>query len=141
MAIDRLTLKDYINVYYFNPSRPYPRRWEKINLNFYFHTSLWCFKGFHEGLKGLYKTFWGTTKKSQNKNLNKFLFYYNFLRWTEREGLIELLKSWLHAFSISSVFVLNSTLCFHILLKGCLILIHRHHFCFLVQISLKIYSF
>ena len=33
----------------------------KINLNFYFHTSLWC-------LKGLHKTFWGITKKCENKN-------------------------------------------------------------------------
>ena len=29
----------------------------KINLNFYFHTSLWCLKRFCEGLKGLHKTF------------------------------------------------------------------------------------
>ena len=29
----------------------------KINLNFYFHTSLWCLERFYEGLKGLYKTF------------------------------------------------------------------------------------
>ena len=27
-----------------NPSRPDPGRREKINLNFYFHTSLWCLK-------------------------------------------------------------------------------------------------
>ena len=25
----------------------------KIELNFYFHTSLWCLKRFYEGLKGL----------------------------------------------------------------------------------------
>ena len=41
----------------------------KIKLNFYFHTSLWCFKRFYESLKGLHKTFWGTTKKCENKNL------------------------------------------------------------------------
>ena len=29
----------------------------KINLDFYFHTSFWCFKRFYEGLKGLHKTF------------------------------------------------------------------------------------
>ena len=39
------------------PSRLNPRRREKINLNFYFHTSLWCLKRFYEGLKGLYKPF------------------------------------------------------------------------------------
>ena len=27
----------------------------KINLNFYFHTSLWCLKSFYEGLKSLHK--------------------------------------------------------------------------------------
>ena len=47
-----------------------PGRREKINLNFCFHTSLWCLKGFYEGLKGLHKTFWGTTKKCENKNLS-----------------------------------------------------------------------
>ena len=29
----------------------------KINLNFYFDTSLWCLKRFYEGLYGLHKTF------------------------------------------------------------------------------------
>ena len=29
-----------------NPSRPNPGRREKINLKFYFHTSLWCLKRF-----------------------------------------------------------------------------------------------
>ena len=28
----------------------------KINLNFYFHTSLWCLKRFYEGFKDLHKT-------------------------------------------------------------------------------------
>ena len=36
-----------------NPSRPTPGRREKIKLNFYFHTYLWCLKRFYEGLKGL----------------------------------------------------------------------------------------
>ena len=44
----------------------------KMKLNFYFHTSLWCLKRFCGGLKGLHKTFWGTTKKCENKNL--FIF-------------------------------------------------------------------
>ena len=44
---------------HFNSSLPYPGRRKKINLNlnFYFHTSLWCLKRFYEGLKGLHKTF------------------------------------------------------------------------------------
>ena len=37
----------------------------KIKLNFYFHTSFWCLKGFH-------KTFGGTTKKCENKNITYF---------------------------------------------------------------------
>ena len=40
-----------------NPSRPNPGREEKINLNCYFPTSLWCLKRFHEGPEALHKTF------------------------------------------------------------------------------------
>ena len=47
---------------FLNPSRPNPGRREKYNLNFYFHNSLWCLKRFYEDLKGLHKTFLGTTK-------------------------------------------------------------------------------
>ena len=36
--------------YKFNLSRPNPGRREKIKLNFYFHTSLWCLNRFYEGL-------------------------------------------------------------------------------------------
>ena len=57
---------------YINPSRPDPGRREKINLYFYFHTSSWCLKRFHEGPEGLYKTFWGTTKKCENRSLSLF---------------------------------------------------------------------
>ena len=71
----------------FNPSRPNPGQKEKINLSFYFHTSLWCLKRFYKGHKGLHKTFWGTTK-CENKNLSSFLFQYNFLEFTGRKGLI-----------------------------------------------------
>ena len=49
---------------------PVPTRREKINLNFYFQTSLWCLKRFYKSLTGLHKTFWGTTKKCENKNLS-----------------------------------------------------------------------
>ena len=34
----------------FNPSHPNPGWREKINLNLYFHTSLWCLKRFYEDL-------------------------------------------------------------------------------------------
>ena len=68
----------------FNAYRTNPEQKEKNNLNFYFHTSLWCFKRFYEGLKGLHKTFWRTTKKCENKNLTWFLFQYNFQKCTGR---------------------------------------------------------
>ena len=50
----QLTIKIILNV---NPFRPDPGRREKINLNFYFHTSLWGLKRFYEGLKSPHKTF------------------------------------------------------------------------------------
>ena len=37
---------------FFDPFHLNPGRREKIKLNFYFHTSLWCLKRFYEGLKG-----------------------------------------------------------------------------------------
>ena len=40
----------YEKLMYVNLSRPSPGRREKIKLNFYFHTSLWCLKRFYEGL-------------------------------------------------------------------------------------------
>ena len=55
---------------YFNLYRPDPGRKEKNNLNFYFHTSLWCLKRLYEGLKDLHKNFCGTTKKCGNNKLS-----------------------------------------------------------------------
>ena len=57
------------------PAPPHPCTSEscikiKINLIFYFHTSLWCHKSFYEALKSLHKSFWSTTKKCENKNLS-----------------------------------------------------------------------
>ena len=70
----------------FNPFRPVHYYIKiKIKLNCYFHTSLWCIKRFYEGLYGLHKTFWGTTKKSENKNLSLLSL---FIR--DRDG-----KSWI----------------------------------------------
>ena len=54
----------------FNPSLPrIPEKCNKvkINLNVYFHTSLWCLWRFYEGL---HKTFWSTKKKCEDKNLS-----------------------------------------------------------------------
>ena len=60
------TLRKVINYYnimmiellHLNPSRPDPGQREKINLNFYFHTSLWCLKRFYEGLLRHHKEVW-----------------------------------------------------------------------------------
>ena len=41
---------------------------KKINLHFYFHTSLRSPKRFSEGFKGF--PFWGTTKECENENLS-----------------------------------------------------------------------
>ena len=54
-----------------------------FNLNSSFCTSSCCLKRFYEGLKGLYKTFWGTTKKCKIKKLLSSL-----RPGSEREGLI-----------------------------------------------------
>ena len=40
-----------------------------------------------KGLKGLHKTFWGTTKKNENKNLS--LFLYSFLKCMRRESVVQ----------------------------------------------------
>ena len=63
-----------------NPSRPDPGI-EKTKLNFYIHASLWCLIRFHEGFKGLHKTFWGITTKCENKKIN---FYFNTTFWHVR---------------------------------------------------------
>ena len=41
----------------------------KIELNFYFHTSLWCLKRFYEGLKAFIKPFEAPQRSMKNKNL------------------------------------------------------------------------
>ena len=53
------------------PASPiFGKSYKNKNFNFYFHTSLWCLKRFYEGLSSLRKTFYGTTKKCDNKNLS-----------------------------------------------------------------------
>ena len=60
------TLRMVINYYnimmiellHLNPSRPDPGQREKLNLNFYFHTSLWCLKRFYGGLLRHHKEVW-----------------------------------------------------------------------------------
>ena len=43
----------------------------KINLNLYFHTSLWCFTRLYEDLKGLHKPI-EAPRRSVKKKLSKF---------------------------------------------------------------------
>ena len=42
----------------------------KTTLSFYFQSSLRYLKRFYENLRGLRETFWGTTKKFENRNLS-----------------------------------------------------------------------
>ena len=43
---------------------------EKKSTYIFFHTYLWCPKRFYEDLKVLFKIFWGTSKKCENKTLS-----------------------------------------------------------------------
>ena len=61
----------------------------------YFHNSVWCLKWFHEGLKGLHKTFWCTTKKRENKN---FKLFFSLCPGLGREGLRTLSSTYDGAF-------------------------------------------
>ena len=57
MTVTAKSSSSHIEELNFNHSRPNPGRREKSKLNFHFHTSLRCLKRFHDGLKGLHKTF------------------------------------------------------------------------------------
>ena len=73
-------------LYGFKTSHPDHRKREKICMNLYFHSSLWSLKRFCKGLKDLYKTFWGTTKKRDNKYLS---WYKILIQLSEmQDGLI-----------------------------------------------------
>ena len=56
----------------------------KINLNFYFRTSLWCLKKFYEYLKVHHKIFWDTSTKCVNKN---FTLNFSLRPESIQEGL------------------------------------------------------
>ena len=62
-------------------SVPFSKKEKKINLNFYFHTSLWCLKRFYEGLKGFHKTFKAFIKPFEAPFVRTF-------QWTSSECLI-----------------------------------------------------
>ena len=58
----------------------------KTKVNFYFHTSSWCLKRFFEGLKGLHKTFWDTTRfKAFKKRFEAPQDFLMFSRDIERD--------------------------------------------------------
>ena len=57
-----------------NLPTPIPDEEKKMTQIFNFTLILWCLKRFDEGPNGLRKTFLGTTKKCENKNLSLFLF-------------------------------------------------------------------
>ena len=98
----------------FNPFRPDPGRREKINLNFYFHT-LWPLNRFFEDLKGFHKTFWGTTKKCENKNFS----YFNTTFRNARGGKGQEYKNINHTSSKLSNFFPNNIFQKHLLKRFC----------------------
>ena len=57
-----------------NLFRPNPGRREKINLNFYFRTSLGCLKMLYKGLKSLKKHFEEPQRTVKIKNLQAFFY-------------------------------------------------------------------
>ena len=65
-----------------NPSRPDPGQREKMNLNFYVHTSLWCLKRFYEGLKAFIKIF----KAPQRSRKWKFKLIFILIQFSEMNG-------------------------------------------------------
>ena len=80
----------------------------EINLNFYCHTSLWCFKRFYQGLWGLHKTFRGTTKKSENKHLVNFFFeFFFFCGMVDQQKAFTLISSWHHCQRSSPSWISN----------------------------------
>ena len=69
-----------------NPSHPNPGRREKINLNFYFHTSLWCTKGFINPLKAFIKSFEAPQRSVKIEIYVNFYFNINFLNARDGKG-------------------------------------------------------
>ena len=60
----------------------------KINVNFYFHTSLWYLKRFCKGFQSFHKTFWGTRKKREQAWTYKFKLIFSLRQGLGRVGLI-----------------------------------------------------
>ena len=52
----------------------------KINLKFYFHFYV-VLKKLYEGLYGIHKIFWGTTKKYENKSVSSFFLFVRDQNW------------------------------------------------------------
>ena len=118
--------------FYFKPLRLNPGRREKIKFNFCFYTSLWCLKRFYEGLKGLHETFWGTTKKCENKNLSWFLFQYKL---SEMHGTLGVKSEKLHS-AITSAKILFFQLNWSIFKE----LMLHHHKMHLTHVIFRIFS-
>ena len=79
----RLWLVAFLNFNY--PFRPDTGRIEKINLNFYFHISLWFLKRFYEGPKGLHEAFLGYHKEVLRYKCKLIFTLINFMKYTGRE--------------------------------------------------------
>ena len=65
---------------------PIPDTEKNLSQIFIFTLLYEALKGFKKALKDLHKTFWCTKNKCENKYW-RFLFWYNFLKCTVRDGL------------------------------------------------------
>ena len=77
-----------LSVLKLSPSCPNPRQREKIELNFYFHTSLWCLKRCYESVKGLLNLFEEPQRTVQIKILLNFHFNTTF--WNTQGGRVNI---------------------------------------------------
>ena len=81
ISISSLYTKIYCLV---NSSRPDPRQRGKKNLNFHFHTSLWCLKCFMKAFKVFIKP--SEAPQRSVKIKNSVNFYSNTTFWNARDG-------------------------------------------------------
>ena len=90
-----------------NPSRLDPWRRKKINLNFYFHTSLRCLKRFYDGLKGTTNARGGKCwheMKSFRRNEKQWLLEMKIFVFWERETVISEIHTGLGKYSLGQKF-------------------------------------
>ena len=99
------------------PPRSFPVQLHKIkiNLNFYFYSSLWCLKKFSEGLKGLHKPFETPQRSTKIKIKFNFLFSSG---GSGQEGLRKVISSSEQQVALFGLFIVTSS--FYQLATHCL---------------------